>query len=195
MPRLTAAGLIFATLTFATVASPAAQDGRKPAAMGHPDATQAPPVVLYDLSVLPQAVARMRARIIEAAATGDIEQMRAVLAMNEMPPILGFGAGADPIEGWRMESGDPAGREILAIMIEILEAGFVRLNAGTAQEMYVWPYFHAVPFEALTPAQEVELYKIITPYDRRSMEAFGAYTFYRLGLGPDGTWHYFVAGD
>jgi hypothetical protein len=27
------------------------------------------------------------------------------------------------------------------------------------------------------------------------MLAFGVYSFYRVGIGPDGTWHFFVAGD
>jgi hypothetical protein len=27
------------------------------------------------------------------------------------------------------------------------------------------------------------------------MVEFGAYNFYRLGIGPDGVWHFFVAGN
>jgi hypothetical protein len=48
---------------------------------------------------------------------------------------------------------------------------------------------------ALTPPQKVELFRIVTGADYRDMLAFGAYSFYRVGIGPDGTWHFFVAGD
>lgn len=153
------------------------------------------PPALYDLSLPPPPVARMRDHIIDAARTGDIEQLRPVIEANELPPIFSFGGETDPIPYWMSVSGDPDGREILAIMIEILEAGFAHVDVGTPQEMFVWPYFYAVPFRALTPEQEVELYKIITPQDRKGMEDYGGYVFYRLGIGPDGTWHYFVAGD
>lgn len=160
-----------------------------------PPADAALPEVRYDLSALPDPVRRTRERIVEAASTGDIDQMRVVLEMNELPPTVSFGGPVDAIEHWKSVSGDDEGREILAILTEILDAGYVHLDPGEPQEMYVWPYFYARPFDALTPAQEVELYRIITPEDRRSMEQFGSYVFYRLGIGPDGTWHFFVAGD
>ncbi len=153
------------------------------------------PQVQYDLSILPPPVARMREQIIEAAQSGDVERLRPVLEANELPPTFSFGDDTDAIEYWKHAGGDPEGREILAIMIEILEAGFVHIDEGTPQEMYVWPYFNALPLDSLTPSQEVELYKLITPQDRQGMEEFGAYVFYRLGIGPDGTWHFFVAGD
>ena len=31
--------------------------------------------------------------------------------------------------------------------------------------------------------------------DYKDMIDFGAYSFYRLGIAPDGTWHFFVSGD
>lgn len=185
-----------------TIQVPAGPDAEDTEATAGEDAGPGPagdltdvPVPQYDLSLLPPPVARMRAQIIAAARTGDIEKLRPVIEANEMPPIFSFGGEDDAIAYLRSISGDPDGREILAIMIEILEAGYAHLDPGTPQEMYVWPYFHAVPFEVLTPEQEVELYKIITPQDRKGMEDYGGYTFFRLGIGPDGTWHFFVAGD
>ena len=151
--------------------------------------------MLYDLSLLPKPVARMREQIIAAAQTGELERLRPVVEVNELPPLVSFGGETDPIAYWREAGGDPDGREIMAIMIEILDSGFVHLDEGTPQEMYVWPYFYALRLDSLTPSQEVELYKLITPHDRQGMEEFGAYNFFRLGIGPDGTWHFFVAGD
>ena len=186
------------TIQVAPVEDGAAEDGPVDGASapaGDPGDGGALPQVLYDWSLLPPPVRRMREQIIEAAQSGDLERMRVVLESNELPPIVSFGGETDPIEYWKGAGGDPEGREILAIMIEILEAGFVRLDEGTPHEMYVWPYFQALPLDSLSPSQEVELYKLITPQDRQGMEEFGAYMFYRLGIGPDGTWHFFVAGD
>ena len=80
-------------------------------------------------------------------------------------------------------------------LVEVLEAGFVHIDAGTRDEVYVWPYFTHVPLEALSPQQMVELFTIVTAYDFDEMKQFGAYNFYRAGIAPAGPWVYFVAGD
>ena len=183
------------TIQVAPVEEDGAEAAGEPASEPAAEATPVSPQVQYDTSVLPPPVARMRAQIMEAAHSGDVERLRPVLEANELPPTFSFGDETDPIAHWKAAAGDPDGREMLAIMIEILEAGFVHLDPGTPQEMYVWPYFYGLPLDSLTPSQEVELYKLITPHDRQGMEDFGAYIFYRLGIGPDGTWHFFVAGD
>jgi hypothetical protein len=61
--------------------------------------------------------------------------------------------------------------------------------------MYVWPYFFAVPLDALTGRQRVELFKIVTAGDYEDMKNYGAYIFYRAGISPEGRWLFFVAGD
>ncbi|WP_319531644.1 hypothetical protein [uncultured Cohaesibacter sp.] len=80
-------------------------------------------------------------------------------------------------------------------MAEVLESGFVHVGEGTPQEMYVWPYLAHYPFSALTKPQKVELFRLITSVDVDDMQAIGQYYFYRLGIAPDGTWHYFIAGE
>jgi hypothetical protein len=47
----------------------------------------------------------------------------------------------------------------------------------------------------LSSTQKVELFRFVTGADFKDMLDFGAYNFYRLGISPDGTWQYFVAGD
>jgi hypothetical protein len=101
----------------------------------------------------------------------------------------------DPITFLKGLSGDAEGQEILAIMEEVLNAGYVHVDAGTPQELYVWPYFFAVPLDKLDARQRVELFKIVTAGDYDSMKQFGAYIFYRVGIAPDGQWAFFVAGD
>ena len=53
----------------------------------------------------------------------------------------------------------------------------------------------AIRLKQLSPEQKVELFRIVTGSDYRAMEQFGAYTFYRVGIAPDGVWHFFVSGE
>ena len=76
-----------------------------------------------------------------------------------------------------------------------LNWGERHVDAGTAEELYLWPYFARAPIKSLTPAQKVELFKIITGTDYKDMLDAGVYNFYRVGIGRDGTWHFFVTGD
>ncbi|WP_186398464.1 hypothetical protein [Stappia sp. P2PMeth1] len=156
---------------------------------------EALPEVLYGEADLPKPVARTRSQLLEAAYAGDLERLRMVLEANEMMPTLTFGEMDDPIEFLKASSGDGEGLEVMAILTEILEAGYVHVDKGTAQEMYVWPYFSRIPLARLTREQKVEMYRVVTSGDLADMEAMGAWTFYRVGIGPDGTLHYFVAGD
>jgi hypothetical protein len=159
------------------------------------DGTAKLPQVNYGEEGLPRPVARLRAQILDAARTGDVERLRPVIEANEVPPTFSFAGTSDPIAHLKEASGDDHGREALAILIEVLEAGWILADPGTPQEMYVWPYFARYPFDKLTPEQMVELFKIITAGDYQDMQSYGTYIFYRLGIGPDGTWHFFVAGD
>ena|SRR6185295_3419913 len=158
-------------------------------------AQAAPPEIVTDLTRLPAPVARTRARILEAARSGDVEQLAAVMQSGETMPIFTFGDEKNPLIYWRANYPDSGGVEVLAILINILEAGFVRIDPGTPQEMYVWPYFAFTPLKTLTPEQKVALFRIVTGADYKEMNEFGAYIFYRLGIAPDGTWHFFVSGD
>lgn len=153
------------------------------------------PEVHYGPEGLPAPVARMRDQLLEAARSGDIERMRMVLEGNEMMPTLSLAEIGDPIEYLKNSSGDGQGQEILAILLDVMEAGWVHVDAGTPQEMYIWPYFARYPFDKLTPAQKVEMYRVVTAADFAEMDAYGAWLFYRVGIGPDGTLHYFVAGE
>jgi hypothetical protein len=109
--------------------------------------------------------------------------------------VFSFTDEKDPVAFWKANYPDSDGIEVLSIATMILELGFVRVDEGTPHEMYVWPYFVRMSLAALTPPQKVELFRIVTGADYRDMLAFGAYSFYRVGIGPDGTWHFFVAGD
>lgn len=178
-------------------------DGSTPGDEEEPDSAQpaidpdAPiPAVEYDLSTLPAPVRALHDKLIEACKSGDIERLRPFLAAGDDATQLSFGGiDGDPIEYLKETSGDKEGAEILAILEEVLSAGFVHIEPGTPNDMYVWPYFFAVPLDRLTPPQKVELFKIVTAGDYEDMKSFGSYIFYRVGITPEGEWSFFVAGD
>jgi hypothetical protein len=154
------------------------------------------PEIIYDVAKLPEPVRRKRDMIIEATKTGDLEKLRPLFDTGDDATQLSLGGiDGDPIAFLRELSGDKEGQEILAILEEVLSAGFVHMDAGTPNDMYVWPYFFAVPLNRLTPPQRVELFKIVTAGDYEDMKTYGTYIFYRVGITPDGRWSFFVAGD
>lgn len=149
--------------------------------------------VAWDGAGLPDAVGATRARLIEAARTGDVEALRPLFEGQARPPLVSsIAAVADPVAFLQRQSGDAEGREILAILIEVLESGHVFIEEdGT----YVWPYFAEVPLSELEPSHQVELYRLLTSLDVEEMERQGRYTFFRVGIARDGRLRYFAAGD
>jgi hypothetical protein len=149
--------------------------------------------IITDLSRLPAPVARTRDRLLAAARSGDLQQLAGL--MTDTLPVFSFTEDKDPIAFWKANYPDSDGVEVLSILTLILESGFVRVDEGTSQEMYVWPYFVRMSLGALTPRQKVELFRLVTGADYKDMMKLGVYVFYRLGISPDGTWQFFVSGD
>jgi hypothetical protein len=151
--------------------------------------------IIRDLSTLPAPVKAMRERLVEAAASGDIERLRPLIEGTPKPPQIMNNESDDPIDTLKNFSGDPEGQEILAIMLDIMATGAARVDAGTPDEAYVWPYFIGKPLSELTPPERVELLRIVTAGDLMGMEETGNYNFYRLGITPDGQWKFMAGGD
>ena len=149
------------------------------------------PEVLYDFHALPDPVKRMLEQIAAAAQSGEIENMRPVFESNELKPMVAAAYVEDPIAYWKKQSADGTGRDVLAAMLNVMSAGYVRVRTGQ-DEMYVWPYFAEIDLAKLTPAQEVELYRIVAPSPAMPMKKIGKYSYYRLGISPNGVWHYFI---
>ena len=154
------------------------------------------PPVLRDRDVLPAAVRKTHEQLMSAATRADLEALRSLIGTGDTATTLSIGGlEGDPIEYLKEVSGDEDGYEVLAILLEVLEAGFVHVDAGTENEMYIWPYFFTWPLEKLTPQMKVELFRILTAGDVQDSADFGGYIFYRVGIRPDGRWDFFVAGD
>lgn len=180
---LAASGAVAQTRVRTETIKPSAADARKT------------PEIVSDPSRLPAPVARMRERILAAARSGDLNKVVTVMQSNGTMPIFSSTEARDPALWWKENYPESAGLEALSILIGVLESPFVHVEQGTPQEMYLWPYFARVPLRSLTPEQRVELFRIVTGADYADMLAAGAYSFYRAGIGPDGTWHFFVTGD
>ncbi|MQB02916.1 hypothetical protein DXT91_01920 [Agrobacterium tumefaciens] len=152
-------------------------------------------VIEHDISKAPEAVRKLRQQIIDAASSGDIEKLRPFIAASDKQFRIDGNDSDDPIAALKSYSGDPDGLEVLAIIIDLLSTGYAHVDAGTPDEAYVFPYFAGKPLNTLTAPEKVELLRIITAGDLADMQEYGNYSFYRIGISPDGKWKFFTAGD
>lgn len=158
--------------------------------------TDTQPSIEYDIEKLPAPVKMMRQKIIDAAKTGDVNNLKPLLGTSGDPTQLSVSDNVkDPITYLKQLSGDGDGLEIMAIMIDLLNSGYAHLDQGDDEEIYIWPYFVALPIDKLSKPQLVELFQIMTAGDLEEMKEIGTYSFFRIGITPDGTWRFFITGD
>lgn len=151
-----------------------------------------------DPGPLPVPVEEMRQAILSATHTGAIEDLREPFDWNEIKPETAAPAGEDPIAYWKRTSGDGNGRETLAALAEILSMHPAELPLGRDLEnniIYVWPYLAELQLDQLTPGQEVELLRLVGPAEAKTMREKKKWTWWRLTIGADGTWHSFKKGE
>lgn len=149
-----------------------------------------------DLSLLPEKVRQARDELLAAAKSGDAETLRPIIKRQTNMPVLSFGAVLDPILFLRDSSNDGEGRELMAIMIELLEAPYAITPAENGEpEIYVWPAYASNDLENLTPKELIDVYKIVSHQDLEEMQLYGGWYFFRVGIDANGEWRYFVAGD
>ena len=79
---------------------------------------------------------------------------------------------------------DGPGNGIRSVRVFIDQDADNLFDAGEPEELYVWPYFFAVPLDGLTPRQRVEMFRIVTAGDYEEMKSYGTYIFYRVGITP-----------
>ena len=154
----------------------------------------AAPQVHYATAELPGPVQEMRDLILSAVNSGHIEDLRQAYDLNELKPDLAAEPIADAVAFWQEISADGRGLEVLAALGQILDAGYVILPTGRDLEnnrVYVWPYFAELPLATITPAQEVELMRLLGPATARELKAKGRYAWWRIAIGADGVWHSF----
>lgn len=149
----------------------------------------------HDFTKLPEPVRKLREQIIEAAASGDPERLRALIGSGEERTMLPVAEDDDPIAALKGISGDEDGLEILAIILDLLSTGYAHRDAGKPDEVYVWPYFTDKTLSTLSAPEKVELLRIVTAGDLGGMLEYGSYNFFQMAITPDGKWKYLTAGD
>jgi hypothetical protein len=174
---------------------PESGDGTRTSEPGTATPPKSLPESSAEAPALPPAVKDMRDRIIAAASTGDLENLLKLMRANGGMPAFTHTLRQDPAAYWKDIYPDSDGVEILSILISILNTPAARIDAGTPQEMYVWPYFARLPIKSLTAAQKVELFRVVTGSDYRQMLERGRYVFYQVGISPDGAWRFFLPSD
>lgn len=147
------------------------------------------PTIVARPDELPPAVRQMREAILAAVASGDIANLREALEMNELMPLIDGDKPADPIEHWKAGSVDGSGRDLLALLGDLLALPPARVKRAAGGEDFHWPYLAALPPASLAPAQVVDLYRLAPASDVAAMLKTGRYRWYRLIVGADGTWH------
>lgn len=187
---------VAAAFLIVLLGAPASAQDDPPVAPPAPlESVDAPlPTILRAESDMPEPVRATRQKLIDAAKSGDMEQLRALMKVQPEPPRVADGDPGDPIDYLKALAADSDGREILAVLLEVLQSGFLHVGEGK-DELYVWPYFAGYPINALTPPQLVELYTLMTAADYEDMKSYGSYTYFRVGIAPDGRWLFFLAGD
>lgn len=155
--------------------------------------------VAYDQRIdpqkLPRPVHEMVDAILVAVHSGQIEDLKTALEWNEMQPALAPDKVEDPIEFLKSASDDKQGREILAVLGDLLAVGPARLKLGRDlenNEVYVWPYLAELDIDALKPSEMVDLYRLVPAAVIAQMRNAKKWTSYRIVIGADGTWHSFM---
>jgi hypothetical protein len=147
---------------------------------------------------IPGPVEEMRQAILAAALSGHVEELRVPLDWNEMKPDVTPSISDDPIAFWKKTSGDGEAREVLAALANMLQMRHASVPLGKDPEnnlIYVWPYLAEAKLDALTPAEEVDLLRLVSPEAAKSMREKKKWTWWRLTIGADGTWHSFRKGE
>lgn len=161
-------------------------------------ADRAPPKERAFYGALPQSVVDMREQILAAVHAGTIAELTDAIEWNELKPDFGAAGKEDPIAYWKRTSTDGEGREVLAIIANLLALPPARLAIGRDPEnntVYVWPYLAELPLDSLTPVEEVDLYRLMSPAQAKAMKAAKTWTWWRIAIGADGTWHTFRKYD
>lgn len=153
------------------------------------------PEISSDLSVLPEPVRATRQALIEAARTGDVEALRPIIEAQKSPPTVSYGEPEDGLAYLKDTSEDGEGRQILGLLIDLLDQPFAYFPDGEGETYYVWPYLSQLDPTALTPEQEVDAYRLLNAEQLQELRDLEAWYYWRVYISESGEWSAFVAGD
>jgi hypothetical protein len=149
-------------------------------------------------AALPPSVADMRTAILEAVQSGQLEDLKIAVDLNELKPELDAAKVPDPIAFWRAKSRDGTGRDVLAVLGVLLDGPYAIEPLGKDPEntrLFIWPAFAERPLANLTAIEDVQLKLLEPPEKVAKMKAAGRYSGWRVVIGADGVWHVFRRYD
>jgi len=156
---------------------------------------------ITDLTRLPAPVAAIRAKILAACATNDIEALRIPIDWNELRPLFAKGgkdsaykSGDDPIEFLKMISFDKKGAEVLHILRAALTQPYVTITRANVT-LYEWPAFARKPTPAADERDMRARWRCVRFADLTRSNIEGGPRAMRIGVASDGVWHYFWSED
>jgi len=148
---------------------------------------------IYGPDDLPPAVAGTRRALLSAAQSGDLNDLRAILAQADHFRFS-YSVEPGPIDYWEAIRARRGGRPVLRALAQALALPAARTDGGE----FVWPYLASLPaqpYAQLAPetAADVSLLMTRDTWDARAAEI--GYAGYRVSIAADGTWTGFIAGD
>ncbi|WP_052715605.1 hypothetical protein [Devosia chinhatensis] len=153
------------------------------------------PEISDDISALPEPVRAKRQALIDAARSGDIEELRALVEAQASPPNVSFGNPEDAVDYLKDASEDDDGRQILGLLIDLFDQPYAFYPDSGGQTNYIWPYLAELPPDSLTPEQQVDAYRLLDSAQIEELKQFGAWYYWRTVINEAGDWSAFVAGD
>ncbi|MEZ5923595.1 MAG: hypothetical protein R3D57_04340 [Hyphomicrobiaceae bacterium] len=148
----------------------------------------------HGIAQLPEPVQEMLLAIGESIRSGDLDQLKVAIEMNEIPPVIGDSESNGQIAYLKSHSADAHGAEALAKLSLILDAGYAHVDPGGKDDSYVWPYLAKIDLATMAPADRVRLYRVAPGAAGAEMEKAGIYSGWRLGISPTGVWHFLETG-
>jgi hypothetical protein len=139
-------------------------------------------------SGLPAAVEETRAALLEAAESGDYEQLRPLIPSSGFEYTFG-----GPVEGGPVGYWQELERSTVERPLDNLEA-VLRMPYTLTNGIYVWPFAYDVESTDDLSPHERELLAPLGPLDTLFVEGTG-YLGWRAGIDPEGNWVFFIAGD
>ena len=136
---------------------------------------------------LPAAVEETRAALLEAAESGDYEELRPLV-----PADLAYAFG-DSVKGGAIAYWQELERTTDARPLERL-AEILRMPYVLSRGLYVWPWAYTIVSAADLSAHERARLAALGPVETLFPPGSG-YLGWRTGIEPDGDWAFFVAGD
>lgn len=153
------------------------------------------PQISSDISALPAPVQATRQALIDAARSGDIDALQPIIAAQDFPPNVSFGAPEDALAYLKDISEDDEGRQILGLLLELLDQPYAFHPDSGGETYYIWPYLAELDPNALTPEQEVDAYRLLDRAGIEEQKDFGGWFYWRTIISESGEWSAFVAGD